>query len=66
MCAALAELCVNGSTFLVAGRVDSLGFKTLEDVPIPDGFIFLFSSIPESVFRLDMSSTQLRAHDGKW
>jgi len=66
MCAALAELCVNGSKFLVAGRVDSSGFKTLEDVPIPDGFSFLFSSIPESVFRLDMSSTQLRAHDGKW
>ena len=66
MCAALAELCVNGSTFLVAGRVDSLGFKSLEDVPVPDGFSFLFSSISESVFRLDMSSTQLRAHDGKW
>ena len=66
MCAALAELCVNGSKFLVAGRVDSSGFKTLEDVPIPDGFSFLFSSISESVFRLDMSSTQLRAHDGKW
>ena len=66
MCAALAELCANGSKFLVAGRVDSSGFKTLEDVPIPDGFSFLFSSIPESVFRLDMSSTQLRAHDGKW
>ena len=65
MCAALAELCANGSKFLVAGRVDSSGFKTLEDVPIPDGFSFLFSSIPESIFRLDLSSTQLRADDRK-
>ena len=61
MCAALAELGANGSKFLVAGRVDGLGFKTLEDVPIPEGFSFLFSSIPESLFRLDVSSTQLRA-----
>ena len=66
MCAALAELCANGSKFLVAGRVDSSGFKTLEDVSIPDGFSFLFSSIPESIFRLDLSSTQLRADDRKW
>ena len=65
MCAALAELGANGSKFLVAGRVDGLGFKTLEDVPVPDGFSFLFSSIPESVFRLDVSSTQLRGNDQK-
>ena len=63
MCAALAELCVNGTKFLVAGRVDGASFKTLEDVPIPGGFSFLFSSIPESVFRLDVSSTQLRDHE---
>ena len=65
MCAALAELGANGSKFLVAGRVDGLGYKTLEDVPIPEGFSFLFSSIPESLFRLDVSSTQLSGNDQK-
>ena len=63
MCMALAELCANGSRFLVAGRADNSGFKTLDDVMIPEGFGFLFSPIPETLFRLDVSSTELRTHN---
>ena len=63
MCMALAELCANGSRFLVAGRTNSSGFKTLDDVMIPEGFGFLFSPIPEALFRLDVSSTELRAYN---
>lgn len=49
-----------GCRFLVAGRVDGGVFQTLEDVPIPEGFADLFEAIPESRFREDLSSTELR------
>ena len=61
MLTALAEMWAGGTRFLVAGREDQGAFKTLRDVPIPQGFETLFRDLPEDQFRLDVSSTQLRA-----
>ena len=61
MLSALAEIWAAGCRFLVAGREESGIFYTLDDVPIPQGFKPLFQGIPESVFRADISSTDLRS-----
>lgn len=61
MMIALAEMLAAGTRFLVAGREDQGVFKTLDDVPVPQGFRGLFQDIPEDRFREDISSTQLRA-----
>ncbi len=61
MMIALAEMLAGGTRFLVAGREDQGTFKTLKDVPVPQGFEPLFSGLPEDQFREDISSTQLRA-----
>ena len=49
-----------GRSFLVAGRVDGDHFRTLGDVSVPAEFEGMFREIPESEFREDMSSTDLR------
>ena len=61
MLLALEEMRRNGCDFLVAGRINGNKFLTLADVPIPDGFDDMFTAIPESAFRSDISSTQIRA-----
>ncbi|CAD5317819.1 unnamed protein product [Arabidopsis thaliana] len=49
-----------GCTFLVGGRnVDGV-FKVLEDVDIPEEIIDMFISIPADIFRMDISSTEIR------
>ena len=60
MLAALARMWAGGSQFLVAGRLDAGRFKTLDDVAVPAGFRPMFRAIPESLFRRDLSSTDLR------
>jgi hypothetical protein len=64
MLTALAEMWAAGCRFLVAGRQHGDKFHTLEDLPIPQGFAHLFQGIPESRFRMDISSTALRAGGG--
>lgn len=60
--AALREMGDHACRFLVAGRIDSTGrFRTLADVAIPAAFVGLFAEIPESDFRVDLSSTEVRA-----
>ena len=61
MVTALAEIWASGCRFLVAGRETDGNFRTMADVPVPQGFSRLFQGIPESKFRLDISSTTLRA-----
>lgn len=62
MMAGLAEIEALGCRFLVAGRVDGQGvFRGLADVEIPTRFTHLFTAIPETLFRSDLSSTALRA-----
>ena len=60
MVTALAEIWALGCRFLVAGREVDGKFHTLADVAVPQGFGLLFQSIPESAFRVDISSTSLR------
>lgn len=62
MMAALAEIEALGCRFLVAGRLDDQGiFRSLADVTMPARFVPLFSAIPETLFRSDISSTTLRS-----
>jgi nicotinamide mononucleotide (NMN) deamidase PncC len=59
---ALKEMAERGCRFLVAVRRDPVGrLRSLDDAPIPKQFAALFTQIPESRFRLDTSSTELRA-----
>ena len=60
MLLALAGMMAGGARFLVAGRNDDGAFRTLADVDVPAGFAPMFSEIPESEFRRDISSTELR------
>jgi hypothetical protein len=62
MLTALAEIWASGSRFLVAGRQYNGGFYTLEDIAVPQGFYPLFQGLPESSFRVDVSSTALRSN----
>lgn len=61
MLAALAEIADLQCRFLVAGRQDDQGvFRSLADVAMPARFAPLFTAIPETLFRTDISSTSLR------
>lgn len=58
---ALEQLRACGCRFLVAGRVNAQGrFLSLGDIDLPVGYEDLFQAIPETMFRADVSSTQLR------
>lgn len=61
---ALAEIEDFGCRFLVAGRVIGDMFTTLVDVKIPEHFSGLFTGIPATDFRADVSSTALRDRNG--
>ncbi len=58
---ALTEIRGGGCRFLVAGRLDEGVFRTLADVAVPTEFADLFAAIPESRFRVDVSSLELRS-----
>ena len=59
---ALTRIRESGCRFLVAARVDPSAARvmTLADCAVPRGFERLFEAIPESDFRMDLSSTELR------
>jgi hypothetical protein len=59
--AALAHIRDRGCRFLVAGRAVDGVFRTLRDIAIPPGFAELFGELPEASFRVDLSSTAIRA-----
>jgi hypothetical protein len=59
--AALASLRASGCHFLVAGRLHAGRFQTLADLVVPPAFAALFTAIPATLFRADISSTALRA-----
>ena len=56
----LNEIEETGCDFLVAGRLADGSFRELSALQIPARFKKIFKSIPESKFRIDISSTQLR------
>lgn len=62
--AMLARFQALETRFAVAGRLHNGGFQGLEDMEIPTGFEELFIPIPESLFREDVSSTELRNRVG--
>jgi nicotinic acid mononucleotide adenylyltransferase len=62
MYAALEEIADSGASFLVAVRTDAAArVRTLSDIPVPRRYADLFSEIPEHRFRLDISSSEIRA-----
>jgi nicotinamide mononucleotide (NMN) deamidase PncC len=65
MAAALQEIAERGCRFLVAVRVDGAGrVRSLADIAVPPAFANLFTAIPEGRFRLDSSSSAIRARRG--
>lgn len=51
----------NRCSFVVAGRVGADGrFHTIADIDVPPRYRDLLAQIPESEFRADVSSTELR------
>jgi hypothetical protein len=60
--AALDEIRSHACRFLVAGRVDANGhFISLDNLSVPTAHSDLFDAIPPEVFRMNLSSTQLRS-----
>jgi hypothetical protein len=59
---ALEEIANSGSSFLVAVRIDAVGrVRALNDIPVPRRYVDLFTEIPEHRFRVDISSSEIRA-----
>ena len=57
---AIAEMDRLGCRFLVFGRVQSGEFKQLENLSIPARLEAICTAVPESAYRMDISSTELR------
>ena len=60
MLEALVGIRLAGCRFLVAGRVNRGNYRSLGDVTVPAEFEDMFTPIPETLFRRDISSTDLR------
>src|ERR1700730_17891528 len=59
---ALEEIANSGSSFLVAVRIDAAGrVRALNAIPVPRRYADLFTEIPDHRFRLDTSSSEIRA-----
>jgi hypothetical protein len=57
---AISRIASSGCRFLVFGRVVEGAFRTLADLQIPDSLAHLCQEVPQSLFRDDISSTELR------
>jgi hypothetical protein len=65
MDAALQEIAHAGCSFLVAVRIDAAGrVRGLKDIVVPQRSADIFTEIPELRFRLDPSSSEIRARGG--
>jgi hypothetical protein len=61
---ALEEIASFGASFLIAVRRDPAGrVRALSDIPVPRRYVDLFTEIPEHRFRLDTSSSEIRARE---
>jgi nicotinamide mononucleotide (NMN) deamidase PncC len=59
---ALEEIANSGGSFLVAVRINAAGrVRALNDIPVPRRYADLFTEIPEHRFRVDTSSSEIRA-----
>ena len=50
----------SGCSFIVAGRLIDDDFVTLDEITLPEAIKDLFEVLPEEVFRVDLSSTEIR------
>lgn len=57
---AIAMIAANDVRFLVFGRVANEKFKGLEEIEIPAALRNISTGVPESQFRVDISSTHIR------
>ncbi|MCL0028900.1 hypothetical protein M1N23_01980 [Dehalococcoidia bacterium] len=64
MLMSLSEIESSGCRFLVAGRLQDGRYRTLTDVSVPRRFSDMFKEIPESSFREDLTSSELRSAKG--
>ncbi len=63
---ALEEIANSGGSFLVAVRLDAAGrIRALNDIPVPRRYADLFTEIPEHRFRVDTSSSEIRARGAR-
>ena len=60
---ALSEIEDYSCNFLVAGRISGGKFRQLSDIDIPSRFQGLLKEIPESKFRVDQSSSEIRSRN---
>src|SRR5216683_4886569 len=61
---ALEEIANSGGSFLVAVRLDASGrVRALNDIPVLRRYAGLFTEIPEHRFRVDTSSSEIRARE---
>ncbi|MFO0905430.1 MAG: CinA family protein [Pirellulales bacterium] len=58
--AAIAEIGQRGCRFVVFGRQSAAGFQTLQTLVLPERLRDLCDYVPESEFRADVSSTEIR------
>ncbi len=66
MMVALTELGERGCSFLVAGRLDDQGdFHEAGELVVPESLKNLFQSLPSSRFRMDISSSEIRARSDR-
>ena len=66
MVAALAEIREQGCKFLVAGRRDRKGeFHEADELDVPRPLQDLFQTLPGNRFRRDISSSEIRARQGR-
>lgn len=63
MLQAMAAIREAGCRFLVAGRLHDGSFRTLDEMHLPASLHDLFLDLPESYFRVDISSTELRQRE---
>ena len=52
-----------GCSFIVAGRLIDGDFVTLDEITLPEAIKNLFEVLPEEVFRVDLSSTEIRKNN---
>ena len=63
--ASLSRLADLGSSFLVYGRDSGTGFEGMEQLDLPQTLAAMCRGVPESEFRVDVSSSVIRAATGE-
>ncbi len=62
---AIAHIATQGCHFLVFARAADGELSTLRDLQLPESLARLCQEVPESLFRFDVSSTELRRQSGR-